>query len=535
MTALAVLLMGAGLGSAAWAADDKKAAKAAEKAADKPVAYDPTYREPFGTWGEGRLIGALPPDLQVNTDGDVVGQGFHLDSRLRAGAVAGPKQWRFSAELDLFEGQIAGDPWDLTDTPDARERDVIGFSDPDTGSFSAQRAVEVRRAAMNGRLGPVGLELGLVTSHWGLGMIANDGAHDPTFGRNDFGDRVLRARIATRPFNGGKLPLYVIGAFDRVVEDEIGQWTPFHGVEDDPTTAADEAALANGQAAYNGILSFLYNDLKQKQAAGLYGVYRTQTEADGERKTRVFVVDGYWDWTWKVGGDTLRTAIEAATINGFTDRAQTYSAREGVKIRAGSVTGLVGYQPAKAPLEGLLRFGWQSGDGDPDDGTVHELGWDRDFDVGMVMFDEVQGSIDAGIYRQLNNPEHSGGPPEGVEALVSEGGAKAVMFVQPVVQTQPIDLLQIKVGWLPGWSTRPIAHPFTTYRNGGNPANFQGTPTTGYWLGSEVDWAILVGDQAVTPAKLRPAFLVQGGHYFASADMGGETHHLLMGEARVRW
>ena len=28
---------------------------------------------------------------------------------------------------------------------------------------------------------------------------------------------------------------------------------------------------------------------------------------------------------------------------------------------------------------------------------------------------------------------------------------------------------------------------------------------------------------------------VRGGHYLASADMGGQTHHLLMAEGRVRW
>lgn len=492
---------------------------------DTPVAHDPSNKTPFATWGEARLIGALPPDLTTNTDGDAVGQGFHLDSRLRAGFVTGPKTWRLSTELDLFEGQIAGDPWDLSDVPDDRSRDTIGFSNPDTGSVSLRRAVELRRAALTGRVGPIGLEAGLVTSHWGLGMVANDGAHDPTFGRNDFGDRVLRLRVATRPFDGGKTPLAFVGAFDRVVEDEIGAWTPFAG--DNPEDA--------GQAAYNAILSVLWNDKKKEQRGGLYGVYRFQTEADQERKTRVFVLDGYWDWTWDVGGSDLRTAIEAASFTGFTDRAQTYSAKDGVKIRAASMTGLVGFEPDGLPLEGLLRFGWQSGDGDPDDDVLNELSWDRDFDVGMVLFDEVMGSIDAGTYRQLNNPEHAGGPPEGVDALVSEGAAKAVLFVQPVLEIEPIDVLSLKVGWLPAWSTRPIAQPFTTYRNGGVPQNHEGTTTSGYWLGQELDWAVLVGDQPVTDAGLRPALLIQGGHYLASDDMGGQTHHLLMAEGRVRW
>jgi hypothetical protein len=122
-----------------------------------------------------------------------------------------------------------------------------------------------------------------------------------------------------------------------------------------------------------------------------------------------------------------------------------------------------------------------------------------------------------------------------VDALVSEGAAKAVLFVQPVLEIEPIDVLSLKVGWLPAWSTRPIAQPFTTYRNGGVPQNHEGTTTSGYWLGQELDWAVLVGDQPVTDAGLRPALLIQGGHYLASDDMGGQTHHLLMAEGRVRW
>ena len=502
-------------------AGPKKADK--KDPADKPVAYDPSDKAPFTTWGEGRLIGDLPPDLQVNTDGEMVGQDFHLDSRLRAGLAAGTETWRFSTEWDLFEGQLAGDPWDLGAAPDERERGTMGVAR--VGSF------DVRRAAVNGRIGPVGLQAGVMTSHWGLGMVANDGAHDPFFGRNDFGDRVLRLQLGTRPFDGGKLPLYIILAGDRVIEDEIGHWTPFGGgvapVSEDPE--------GTGQVGYNAIVSVLWNDKRQNNKAGLYGVYRHQTEADGERVTSAFIMDGYWDWTFGDDDLEVRAAVEGATILGQTDRAQTYTAKEGVKVRSGGLTGLVGIDIDDIPVAGLLRGGWASGDGNPDDDTLHDFSFDRDFDVGMVMFDEVYGSIDAGTYTQLNNPEHSGGPPEGIDGLVSEGAAKHVLFVQPVVELEATEWLQLRAGYLPAWSTRPIAHPFTTYRNGGVAVNHLGTQTTGYFLGNELDWAILVGDEPVTDAKLRPALLIQGGHYFASPDMGGETHTKLMAEGRLRW
>ncbi len=497
------------LATAALAADDD--------ADDKPVAFVPSNKDPFTTWGELRLIGAQPPDLVLNSDGQMLGQDFHLDSRLRVGLAAGSPVWRFSTEWDLFEGQLAGDTWDIPTDEDRRERDAMGVLRQ--GSFDA------RRLAVNGRLGPIGIEAGLVTSHWGLGMVANDGAHDPTFGRNDFGDRVIRLRLGSRPFGGGKVPLIVAVAADRVIEDEIGEWTPL-GAE----TPEDR-----GQDAWQVIGSVLWNDVAKEQKAGLYGVWRYQTEADGERVTNAAVLDGYWDWRFVSGETEVRAAIEAATILGHTSRAQTYTSRDGVKVRSGGITGLIEVDNDQVPVEGLLRGGWASGDGNADDGTLHDFGYDRDFDVGMVMFDEVQGAIDAATWTQLNDSSHSGSPPEGVDALVTEGAASHMLFVQPVLISEPVDWLELKLGWLAAWSTRPVSQPFSTYRNGGNPANHLGNPTSGYKLGGELDWSVKVGDEPLSAAKLRPALLVQGGHYFASEDMGGGTHSLIMATGQLRW
>lgn len=461
--------------------------------------------------GEARLLGSLPPDLVVDTDGTALGQGPVLDSRLRVGVDAKAGAWKLGTEWDLFDGQLAGDAWDVPGATDARDRQVVGVWRAD--AFAA------RRLAAEGKIGPVALQAGLVTSHWGLGMVANDGAHDPLFGRADFGDRVIRVRLASRPFGQGKVPLTFVLAGDRVVEDELAEWGPRVG----------------GQAAWQGIASALWAD-EGGRRAGVYGVYRTQAELDG-RTTTAGVLDLYGDVPVKAGGWTLRVAAEAAGILGRTDRAQSYNAQDGLAVRSAGATGLVEVRPDAFAGRAVLRGGWASGDGDPDDGASNDFTFDRDFDVGMVLFDEVQGAIDAASYAQVSDPSHSGGAPDGAETIVAEGAFRHATFVQPVLGATPLPWLDVQAGVSLAWSTSPISQAFASYRNGGVPANHLGAPTSGYWLGSEIDWAVKLGDVDVDTKGLstKPALIVQGGHLLASAEMGGGTHTMVTATGRVRW
>jgi hypothetical protein len=83
------------------------------------------------------------------------------------------------------------------------------------------------------------------------------------------------------------------------------------------------------------------------------------------------------------------------------------------------------------------------------------------------------------------------------------------------------------------WSTGPYAQPYATYRNGGVPVNQLGQATSGYWLGTEIDWSVLVGDQPWR--KMRPAALLQGGHLLPGKNLGIGAVHLFTLQARVRW
>lgn len=491
--------------------DEAKAAAATPAEGAAAIAAARGLPRWFSTSGEARLITTLPPtELVVDNEGNTLGQSLVLDSRLRAGVGFDWKGFEARTEWDLFDGQLAGDAWDLRGTEDARHRESLDL-------FSRPDAFTARRLSVGGRVGPVALEGGLVTSRWGLGMLANDGAVDPEFGRNDFGDRVIRLRVATRPIHGK--PLTIVVAGDRVVEDELADWSPLEG----------------GEEAWQFVGSVIYGE-RDAARAGVYYVYRDQTEIDAVRTTRVHVADAYGDLPVDLKGADLRFAIEGAGIFGETSRGQSYTSRDGLAVQSAGVTGLAEARLEAVPLRIAARGGWASGDTNPDDGESNDFSFDRDFDVGSVLFDEVLGAVDAAAYAQLEDRANSGGAPDGAESLVAEGAFRSAAFVQPIVELTPKKWLSVKAGVLLAWSTRPIQQPFTTARNGGVPTNHLGDATDGYDLGTEINWSVKLGD---VPMKrvwhLQPALLLQGGHLLAAENLGGETVTVVSAAARMRW
>jgi len=460
----------------------------------------------FHTHGDLRYLASLPPDFVVDAEGDTVGQSFVLDERARVGVDLTGKGWAVATEWDLFTGQLAGDPWDIAGDVDARHRETMGV-------LTAHSFVP-RVATVQGLLGPVQFTGGLQTSYWGLGMVANDGAHEPTFGRTDFGDRVLRARFVTKP-NGPTAPATFVFAVDRVVEDETASW-------------------ALGQAAYQGVMAMRWDTAASHH--GVYGVYRDQTEADGERVTRVAMLDAFGEHggtsescTWSMGG-------EVAGITGETSRVRTYAQPEGVRVASAGATGYAAMGMVSGKLGGRLRAGWASGDGNPDDSVSHDFTFDRDFDAGMVLFDEYSGAIEAATYNELADPEHTGHTTDGADALVTEGSFRRATFVQPMVESKVTDWMSARAGVLGAWSTAPITEPFYTYRNGGVATNQLGVETSGRWLGAEVDWGVTLA--APSSWKLRPELTVQGGYAIPSVDNGNPDRSVLAlhtATARLRW
>ncbi len=480
-------------------------------------------RYAFSTWGEYRLNFSILDDFAVDAEPEPTyhGQRRYLDQRLRAGMGLHLGRLDIRTEWDLLNGQFAGDTWALGSL-DERARDRYR-------SFSTD-GITPRRLSLLARWAPVDLEVGLVTSHWGLGMLANDGNHDPYFGRNDFGDRVVRLRVTGRPLHGAaeedpnRNKLLLTGAFDFVIADDFG-------------------TIDDGQLAVQGIVSLLYADPGHCMH-GVYVVYRHQEEPNGAGTTDAFVLDAYADQTFRFGGASLRLAMEAALLAGDTSRTLTYNARERMQVGSFGITGLAVLGLLDDNLQVHLRAGFASGDDDPDDEFAHAFAFDRDFDVGMILFDQVEGAVNAATWALLTDPENAGQPPRGVDGALNEGQARATFFLQPVLQGQVLPFLQLKGGALFAWGTEDTRQPFYSFRAGGSPRNHHDRAPGGRMLGTELDWSVAVGGdlpfKAENAAKVQLHAIVQGGHLFvgealAATDEGVEVINHVQITGRFRW
>jgi hypothetical protein len=474
---------------------------------------------PLESWGEVRTLVSGLSDYPVDAEGTTVDQPVSVHQRVRLGAAFTLGSLELTTEWDVLTGQVAGDTWGIDTTADERHRESL--------SALSLQGISPRKASVLG-MSPIGQwEAGLITSHYGLGMVANDGNHDPLFGRSDFGDRVFRVRNTTQPFgkNGVLMPVYLTVAIDRVLADDM-------------------ARMADGQVAWQGILSAMYS--VDDFSTGSYMVYRTQREPveEGEldRTTQAALLDSTVSIPLAIGSAGWRLVLEAeaAAIVGATNRATSISSPSSVRINSGGATTRFRMLSPDEMATVHLRGGFASGDAEPDDGLSTTFTMDRDFDAGMVLFDEVLGSVDAATHALLSDPDHASSPPDGIDTLTAEGAVRSALYVQPAIEIHPIEMLDLRAGLVLAWSTSPIRQAFYSHRAGGVPFNHHNQPAGGYALGKEVNWA--VGVKAPTLAVLGEDLALdarlQGGHALLSEDLAGQgvsTVHLVTGTLRARW
>jgi hypothetical protein len=453
------------------------------------------------TSGELRVIETMPSTWALDADGRTHGWGPVVDTRVRAGLAVVDGVARGDVQIDALSGQLFGSTWTLSPL-DERRRHLLDATSGD--------GVLLRRLVAGVRLPVADVEVGVVTSHWGLGLVANDGSHTPDFGRSDFGDRVARLRLATQPL-GADVPLYAALMGDRVLFDEL-------------------ARQDRGDEAWQAIAALLWR--QKAQELGVYGVHRRQTDDDG-RYIRATVVDVYGRITRDLAeGWTGQLAVETAAIVGATDVSRTLVAPEGIGVA--STGGMVRAEAGSEPVGGVLKLAWASGDGSSDDDVLSDFRFDRDLDVGMVLFDEVLSAIDLAALDAATDPDAADQPPEGVEALAQEGAFQRAVALQPIVELRPTRAVEVKLGGVFAWSTGPIAHPVETFRNGGVPTNHLGRPSDGRYLGTELDWSV---GTRLPDQPIQPQVTLQGGHAWLSEALSGEVqrvdHLLLIG--RLRW
>jgi hypothetical protein len=418
---------------------------------------------PLSLAGRMENVGAFPLDRA----GTATGGGSTLSPRARVGLrVTGDDAWApltllAEYEHDLPTGSLGAAP-------------AAGLGMPGSDALATQ----LRKASLRVGYGDkVIVGGGVMTSHFGLGLLANDGDHGWEPGSARFadprsGDRVLRGFVATGPHT--PLGLVVSLGADRVLDDDSLLLAEELGTK---AGTGDVATQLIGSATVGR---------PGRTWAGVYVAHRDQRAADG-RTLAVTAVDGSATTRRTASeGAVLSLGAEAAFIAGDTSLTgtptfPTQAVRQlGVAARGGLDLGTWG-----ADLDGV----YASGDRNLDDSSQNAFRVDPNYELGLILFRQVLASQTGRAYAVAGDPQLVGVPAPGLERVPTRGAVTNTLAVFPRLFVRPRQGLEVYGGVLLAWSAVPLVDPFNTRVSGGSVRNaLDGRPSG--WLGSEYDLGV---------------------------------------------
>jgi len=390
-------------------------------AAAADVRFDGSYRMRLNTGTNLHL-----DDLQYAS-----GQSIWAEHRLRLTpkiVEVGPNGGiEIQASFDILSGLFAGDT--------AADFRGYGLTDRSERNGFKASGFDFRHLFAEIRTNVGVFEIGQMPSHWGMGMVANsgNGEEETDFGDRRFGDIVERVLFATRPFQnlfgpkselGRHLALAVAG--DLVYRDRYASLIVRNG-----------NGLQWGDVAWQMVGALVY-DPSDKTRGGLYVSRRVQNFAASGGDLHVWTFDAYLRHAMpleKLGGSVLFLEGEAAQIYGGTSHAPNLAApgttrvsQQGAALRAGL---------AKGQIETELEGGYASGDANPFDDQSNGFMMNRDYKVGLVLFDEVLLFQSQNAARRLSDPNLVGTPPPGLDMLPTEGAVSNAFYLKPTLRWKP--------------------------------------------------------------------------------------------------
>ena len=283
------------------------------------------------------------------------------------------------------------------------------------------------------------VKVGLMRSHWGVGLLANDNrtpaatvASSP-FGMSRWVDHVFRVQLAAFPLGQQRrrgttrTPMTIALAADGTISGADAEWTL-------------------GDRTYTGIAAIKL-DLGRFQG-GLYLVYRHQAHAQGGR-TEV----GAWDFHGRLqllkGPVKLWLQTEFAWIIGATDYAQSVFHEKGYEVFAMGGVGRLGLEWRW--LEAVFEVGMGSGDDNPYDNKLTTFSFNASYRVGLLMFGSA-GRIATSVSAfNIANPDYRERPPRGLERLAQRGAVQGATYINPRLGFKPVKGLMLMAGFL--WAT----------------------------------------------------------------------------------
>jgi hypothetical protein len=329
------------------------------------------------------------------------------------------------SSFDIVSGIVAGDI--------AGDYRGFGLTERSQRSGLKAEGFDFRHLFAQIRTSAGMVKIGQMPSQWGMGMVANggDGENLNDFGEAHFGDIIDGALFATRPLIGALGPkselaqeLTVAVAGGLVYRDRYAQ-----------LIVRDGGGLEIGDVAWQGVGAVVY-DPSDRTRAGLYVARRVQSFAASAGNLHIWIFDAHLRHSRALeSGLVLSLEGEAAQIYGGTTHAPNLSAlgmtrvsQRGAVLRAGV---------AQGQFEVELEGGYASGDANPFDDQANNFQMNRDFKVGLVLFDEVLMFQTQNAARRLSDPSLTGSPPPGLDLLPSEGSVTNALYLKPTLRYKP--------------------------------------------------------------------------------------------------
>lgn len=433
------------------------------------------------------------PDAGFNTQ-------LRIGARYNSNMSLAPFRMVATYEHDLLSGMHSGG----TDPANPEGVDFPGSEDTETELRNLFLQLDYTREAH--------LFLGYMTSHWGLGLIANDGDHGWELGSARFsdprgGDRMLRGLVAVGPYTD--LNLLFAAGFDQVQQDDV---------------------TLEGDEAYQGIASVTLG-YQQPSYVGAYAVIRRQTSAD-EKDTEIQAIDVAGAYQLDLGEGTLTLSGELVFIWGTTELAPSveYPIHDVIQMGiAGRASWDMGSYGA------VLDFLYASGDDNFDDSRQSGFKADVNFDMGMLLYDHVIAAQYARAPITASDPDLIGVPNEDLERLPTRGSATNTIAFFPRGFWRPFDGFEIYGGPLLAFTAENNADPFNSRVAGGDPRNaVDGDP--GSFMGTELDLGLryqglFAGTELTVGVE---AAILLPGSAFATND-GGTMESVSGGRAMIRY
>ena len=416
-------------------------------------------------------LGPVEVTVPVSLAGQVEGVStFPVDrygTRFSAGPTVSP-EIRVGARVEIAKARLpfsvlAEYEHDLLTGVAARDSAVVGQGLP--GSEGLQQ--EIRKAFIELRYRRiVKLALGLKPSHWGMGLIANDGDHrwepgSASFNEPRRGDHNLGGTLTLGLHEGLGLAA-VVGA---------------------DLKAHDDLVLPGDSARqYYGAVLLGYG---KAHTVGAYVVRRHHEAANGHA-TDVTVVDLTGHTGGRLGPFTAAFEAEAAVITGTTTLAPTVEQpthdvlQFGAAARGSLDLGALGV---------VADFLYATGDRSPNDGAQNGFHVDPNYPAGLLLFQQVMAAQTARGASTAADTKLIGIPSADLERIATRGSATNTASFSPRLRYRPIDGLEVYGGPLFAFAPVENADPFNTQVAGGSPRSAL-DGRSGRYLGTELDLGI---------------------------------------------